>query len=57
MELSEADRLVVVDELTIRLAEAEELNTKVKAQGWSGTGVVGYEINRLKEVIAKLKGS
>lgn len=56
MELCEADRLVVIDELKIRLAEAEKANAKVKAEGWTGTGAIGYEIVRLKKIIAKLEG-
>lgn len=56
MELCEDDRLIIVDELRIRLLDAEETNAKIKALGWTGTGVVAYEITRLKEIIAKLGG-
>ena len=55
MELSDSDRLVVIDELTIRLSDAEKANESIKDAGWSGSGVVGFEITRLKEIIAKLK--
>ena len=55
MEISEADRLIILDELRIRLADAEKANASIENAGWTGTGVVGFEIQRLKEIIAKLE--
>ena len=55
MEINEADRLIILDELRIRLADAEKANASIKTAGWTGTGVVGFEIQRIKEIIAKLE--
>ncbi len=55
MEISEADRLIILDELRIRLADAEKANASAKNAGWTGTGVIGFESQRLKEIIAKLE--
>ncbi|MBA7703265.1 hypothetical protein ES703_112047 [subsurface metagenome] len=56
MEINEADRLIILDELRIRLADVEKANASIKHAGWTGSGVVGFEIERLKEIIAKLEG-
>jgi len=56
MEINEADRLIILDELRIRLADVEKANASIKNAGWTGSGVVGFEIERLKEIIAKLEG-
>ncbi|KKN40482.1 hypothetical protein LCGC14_0732710 [marine sediment metagenome] len=55
MEVCDADGLVIIDELSIRLAEAEKANADIKSAGWSGSGAVGYEIEKLKDIISKLK--
>jgi len=56
MELEDRDRRVVVDVLKKELASAEEANKAIKAGGWTGTGIIGYTIVRLKEIIVKLGG-
>jgi len=56
IELADADVKIVIDELRTRLLEYKITNDKIKADGWTGTGAVGYAITRISEIIAKLGG-
>ena len=48
------DAVVIRDVLRKDLEEAEKVNAGIKKRGWTGTGVIGYHIVRLKEILGRL---
>ena len=54
-EINDKDAAVISDVLKKDVEEAKKVNDFAKKRGWSGTGVIGYHILRLEEIIDKLK--
>ena len=54
-QVSEEDASVIRDVLQKDVEEAEKINAEAKKKGWTGPGLIGYHIFRLKEIIERLK--